>query len=55
MPEWPGEELGPEVHGRVSRAVRTACPEAKAVAPEGPVALGVKRTALGVSWQDFRL
>ncbi len=35
MPAWLGEELVPEVHGRVPRAARTAYHRAKAVARVG--------------------
>ncbi len=35
VPAWLGEELVPEVHGRVPRAARTACQGAKAVARVG--------------------
>ncbi len=35
MPAWLGDELVPEVHGRVPRAARTACHGAKAVARVG--------------------
>ncbi len=35
VPAWLGEELVPEVHGRVPRAARTACHGAKAVARVG--------------------
>ena len=35
VPAWLGEELVPEVHGRVPRTARTASHRAKAMAREG--------------------